>query len=171
MLEQSNSNNRVLASERKVYAAEMGKTRQVAALPVQFEQDGALRVMLVTSRETRRYVIPKGWPWPGLKAHKAAAKEAREEAGIVGRIGKKSIGAYTYVKRLTSSETPVRVRVFLMSVDQLLDTWPEQDQRKREWFTPTAAAAAVDEPELAEIIRKLDEPNSIHVGRLKIAGQ
>ena len=136
----------------------MGKARQVAALPIRIDGDGALRVMLVTSRETRRFVIPKGWPWPGLKEHKAAAKEAREEAGIVGKISKKSIGAYSYSKRQADGELSVRVRVFLMAVDKLLDTWPEQDQRSRQWFTPTEAAAAVAEPELADIIRQLDKP-------------
>ena len=136
----------------------MGKARQVAALPVRIDSDGVLRVMLVTSRGTRRYVIPKGWPWPGLKEHKAAAKEAREEAGIVGKMKKKSIGAYSYSKQLADGEVPGRVRVFLMAVRELLDIWPEQDQRVRAWFTLAEAAQVVDEPELADIIRRLEKP-------------
>ena len=135
----------------------MEKARQVAALPVRIDENGAISVMLVTSRETRRYVIPKGWPCRGLKEHKAAAKEAREEAGIVGTMRKKSLGAYTYTKRRPEGELPVRVRVFLMTVDKLLDAWPEQNQRERAWFTPGQAADAVEEPELAEIIRKLSK--------------
>ena len=128
-------------------------------------------VMLVTSRETRRYVIPKGWPWPGLKEHKAAAKEAREEAGIVGRMRKKSIGAYTYTKRMVNGGMPVRVRVFLMAVDRLLDTWPEQTERSREWFTPSQAAAVVQEPELAEIIRELEKSHAERDGAAKVAAK
>ena len=133
----------------------MGKARQVAALPIRKGEDGSLRVMLVTSRETRRYVIPKGWPWPGHKDHQAAAREAREEAGIVGKPHKKSIGAYTYDKRRADGSVPVKVKVFLLTVIEVLDSWPEQSERKRAWFTPANAAAAVDEPELAELINSL----------------
>ena len=149
----------------------MGKARQVAALPVRIEEDGALRVLLVTSRETRRYVIPKGWPWPGLKEHKAAAKEAREEAGIVGRMRKKSIGAYSYVKRRSEGDLSVRVRVFLLAVEELLESWPEQTERSRRWFTLTQAAAAVDEPELADIIRQLEKLQSGSDRAPKVVGK
>lgn len=130
--------------------------KQVAALPFRRLEDGSLRVLLVTSRETRRYVIPKGWPWRGVKDHKAAAEEAREEAGILGKARKKSIGTYTYDKRQPEGVVPVRVRVFLLEVIEELDEWPESAERKRTWFTPERAARAVDEPELARLIRALD---------------
>lgn len=130
--------------------------KQVAALPFRRVEDGSLRVLLVTSRETRRYVIPKGWPWRGVKDHRAAAEEAREEAGIIGKAGKKSIGSYTYDKRQPDGVVPVRVRVFLLEVSRELDEWPESAERKRTWFTPEKAARAVDEPELAELIRALE---------------
>lgn len=129
--------------------------KQVGALPVRTEKNGALRIMLVTSRETRRLVIPKGWPWPGVKDHKAAAEEAREEAGIIGKIGKKPVGSYTYDKRRTNGSVPVRVKVFLLEVVEELDEWPEQDERERKWLTPAKAAEAVAEPELAELIREI----------------
>lgn len=128
--------------------------KQVGALPVRTEKSGALRIMLVTSRETRRLVIPKGWPWPGVKDHKAAAEEAREEAGILGRIGKKPVGSYTYDKRRTNGSVPVRVKVkvFLLEVVEELEEWPEKDERVRKWLTPAKAAEVVAEPELAELI-------------------
>ena len=138
----------------------------MAALPVSIDENGAIRVMLVTSRETRRYVIPKGWPWPGLKGHKAAAMEAREEAGIVGQIRKKSIGAYSYIKRRPDGELPVRVRVFVLAVNELLEKWPEQKERSRQWFTVDEAAAAVNEPELAEIIREFAKQQANRQGQL-----
>ena len=72
----------------------MNRRKQVAALPFR-KENGATKILLVTSRETRRLVIPKGWPWPGVKDYKAAAEEAREEAGILGKIGKKPLGTYT----------------------------------------------------------------------------
>lgn len=126
--------------------------KQVGALPVRRDKSGALRILLVTSRETRRFVIPKGWPWPGVKDHKAAAEEAREEAGILGDIGKKPIGSYTYSKRRSNGSVPVRVKVFLLEVEQELDMWPEAKERERKWLTPAKAAESVDEPELAELI-------------------
>ena len=126
--------------------------KQVGALPVKTDKNGALRVLLVTSRETRRLVIPKGWPWPGVKDHKAAAEEAREEAGIRGKIGKEPVGSYTYDKRRTSGSVPVRVKVFLLAVQEELDDWPERDERERKWLTPAKAAEAVVEEELAELI-------------------
>ena len=138
----------------------MGKARQVAALPIKKDENGTVRVMLVTSRETRRYVIPKGWPWPGHKDYQAAAREAHEEAGIVGKARKKSIGAYSYDKRKSSGSVPVKVKVYLLTVEKLLDDWPEKAERKRAWFTPAKAAAAVHEPELAEIISSLEHEDA-----------
>lgn len=129
--------------------------KQVAALPVRRTPTGQLRVLLVTSRETRRLVIPKGWPWPGVKDHKAAAEEAREEAGIRGRIGKSAIGSYSYEKRRLGGDVPVRVKVYLLEVDEVLDDWPEKDERVRVWLTPTRAADAVAEEELADMLRNL----------------
>lgn len=134
----------------------MPRTLQVAALPIRKDEDGSIRVLLVTSRETRRYVIPKGWPWPGHKDYKAAAREALEEAGIIGKPSKKSIGEYTYDKRKADGSIPIKVKVFLLTVVEELESWPEQHERKRVWFTPAKAAAKVAEPELARIISELE---------------
>ncbi len=129
--------------------------KQVGALPVRRDKNGALRVLLVTSRETRRLVIPKGWPWPGIRDYKAAAEEAREEAGIRGRISKKPVGSYTYDKRRPADSVSVRVKVFLLEVEEEMEDWPESKERERVWFTAVKAAAAVDEPELAELILEI----------------
>lgn len=126
--------------------------KQVAALPIRFDMRGLTRVMLVTSRETRRLVIPKGWPWAGVDDYRAAAEEAREEAGIIGKIEKRPIGTYTYEKRLARKSVTVRVRVFLLVVESELEDWPECKQRERMWLTLRQAAKAVEEPELAELI-------------------
>ena len=133
----------------------MAKAKQIAALPIRKSEDGSVQVMLVTSRETQRYVIPKGWPWPGRKDHQSAVREAHEEAGIVGTVRRRSIGSYTYKKRFPDGSIPVRVKVFLLVVEELLETWPEIGERKRAWFTPAKAAKAVDEAELAMIINSL----------------
>ncbi|MGX7703609.1 NUDIX hydrolase [Methylobacterium sp. Gmos1] len=130
--------------------------RQVAALPVRRDADGVVEVLLVTSRESRRWIAPKGWPMKGRKPHRAAAIEAREEAGVVGRIGKEPAGHYTYDKRLPDGGVvPCRVAVYLLAVTGTLDEWREKGQRDLQWVSGEAAAALVQEPELAALIHDL----------------
>jgi 8-oxo-dGTP pyrophosphatase MutT (NUDIX family) len=127
---------------------------QLAALPFRIEA-GSLQVLLITSRETRRWIIPKGWPIRGLPPRDVAAREALEEAGLIGTIvGKRSIGSYHYAKRLPENhENLCRVKVFLLSVDHQIDDWPEKKQREWQWVMPEKAAQMVEEGGLAEIIR------------------
>lgn len=132
-------------------------SRQVAALPVRRDEAGALQVLLVTSRETKRWVIPKGWPWPKRADHRAAAEEAREEAGVRGKPRKNAIGSYDYDKRLKDGSRPVHVDIYLLVVTRELDKWPERRERTRSWFSPEAAADAVGEPELQRLLRRLPE--------------
>lgn len=133
--------------------------RQVAALPYRVEQDGSIRVMLITSRETQRWVIPKGNPIKGLRAHEAAAQEAYEEAGVEGIPCPALIGQYRYIKRRKSGlARNVDVDVFPFAVTGQADEWPEQDERTCAWFTLANAASAVDEPELKGIIAGFREP-------------
>ncbi len=123
------------------------------------ESDGAIRVMLITSRESQRWVIPKGNPIKGLRAHEAAAQEAYEEAGIEGIPCPTSIGQYRYIKRRKTGLTrALDVDVFPLAVTGQAEEWPEQDERTTAWFTLTNAAAAVDEPELKGIIASFREP-------------
>src|ERR1700761_1534020 len=128
---------------------------QFAALPFQIAPDG-LRVLLLTSRETRRWIIPKGWPIRGMKPREVAAREAFEEAGLVGRIaGKRSIGSYHYTKLLKEHQEMVfRVKVLLLSVSRQVDEWPEKAQREWCWVEPARAVQMVEEGGLAEIIRE-----------------
>lgn len=132
-------------------------SRQVAALPFEVRRCGSVRVLLVTSRETGRYVIPKGWPWRGHRNCDAALREAWEEAGVDGKILAPSIGHYSYEKRLHSAVLKIRVKVFLLHVSELRDDWPERAQRQRLWLSTEAAAAAVSEPELSRLIRRLPD--------------
>jgi 8-oxo-dGTP pyrophosphatase MutT (NUDIX family) len=125
--------------------------RQYAALP--FRYRSGLEILLISSRETRRWVIPKGWPMKGRKPHATAAREALEEAGVVGRIGKRSIGTYRYVKTLEDgAPVPCSVEVFPMMVEGQRARWREQGQRTAQWFSAEDAAAAVQEPELKALI-------------------
>jgi len=126
---------------------------QYGALPWRRTDAGVLEVMLITSRETQRWVIPKGWPMEGLTPAEAAATESYEEAGIRGRMGGFQ-GVYTYPKRLKDLTTRnLTVEVFPLQVESELTFWPEASVRRRRWFSAAAAANAVEDPELAEIIR------------------
>jgi 8-oxo-dGTP pyrophosphatase MutT (NUDIX family) len=127
-------------------------TLQYGVLP--WRLDRRVEVMLITSRETYRWVIPKGWPLMGQSGPASAAEEAREEAGVEGEVDSQTIGTYPYVKRLKDGEVrPLTVEVFALRVTRELSDWPEQGQRQRRWFTLAEAAQSVDEQELAEIIR------------------
>lgn len=130
---------------------------QYAALPVSMTASGP-QVLLVTSRETQRWIIPKGWPKKGLKPHKLAALEAYEEAGIVGKASKRPLGSFRYDKRLTGKKSvPCQVDVFLLKVTRELDDWPEKNQRRRCWLAPTQAAELVSEADLVDILLALEE--------------
>lgn len=129
--------------------------RQYAALPLA-EIDGRLRVLLVTSRETRRWVLPKGWAEDGLLPPALAAKEAFEEAGALGEVLPEEIGAYRYGKRLKTGDVlPCEVRVFRMHVERLASEWPEARERERRWFSLDEAADRVQEEDLVRLLRRL----------------
>jgi 8-oxo-dGTP pyrophosphatase MutT (NUDIX family) len=126
---------------------------QFAALP--WRRAPALEVMLITSRETKRWVIPKGWPMQGRSPAEAAAQEAFEEAGLKGRVAEEPIGVFHYDKGLKDGGgLRCRVEVYAMQVEGQAATWPEQKQRQTRWFPAAVAAARVDEPELQTLIRK-----------------
>jgi 8-oxo-dGTP pyrophosphatase MutT (NUDIX family) len=133
----------------------MEQARQIAALPVRLGDDGSLQVLLITSRGRRRWVIPKGWPWPDRAEPDAAAGEAWEEAGITGTLGSGPIGAYTYSKRRIQRSITVQVSVFLLIVAHEHAEWPEQRQRERAWFAQADAARVVEEGELGALIGSL----------------
>jgi 8-oxo-dGTP pyrophosphatase MutT (NUDIX family) len=133
----------------------LDKSYQVAAVPTRRCARGRLELLLVTSRDTGRWVVPKGWPWKLLPDHEAAAGEAWEEAGVRGEISADPIGRYHYQKRENGSVRPLDVVVFLMEATEVRDDWPEAHQRRRAWFAPEAAAELVEEPELKDILRSL----------------
>lgn len=133
--------------------------RQVAALPYRIESDGRAQVMLITSREQRRWVVPKGNTMATLNLHEAAAEEAFEEAGIFGIPCPTAIGEYRYRKRRADGTTRnVTVAVFPLAFQRQADEWPEQDEREVRWFGLAEAADAVDEPELKRLIANFRVP-------------
>lgn len=137
----------------------MVKHRQFAALPYVTDETG-ISILLMTSRETGRWVIPKGWPMRAMTGPEVAAQEARDEAGVTGDVSPRAIGAYTYRKRLhTFSSVDCRVEVFPLKVGKQKMKWRERAQRQLVWLSPEEAASRVAEPELAALIRAFDPPD------------
>lgn len=131
---------------------------QYAALPFRRRSNFGTEVMLVTSRGTGRWIIPKGWPMTGKAPHAAAAREALEEAGVAGRISKEPIGSFSHKKVLKEGRVVVcEVQVFPLEVTRQRHNWPEKGKREVQWFSPAEAAKAVQEPVLGKIIRKLQK--------------
>jgi 8-oxo-dGTP pyrophosphatase MutT (NUDIX family) len=144
----------VAARETDASDAEIKPRRQVAALPYVKQRDG-LQVLLVTSRETGRLVLPKGWTEKGMKDAAAAAQEAFEEAGVKGNVSSKPVGTYNYTKIIGPGfALACSVDVYPLEVKKHLKDWPEKTQRERLWFTPSEAALRVAEPALADILRR-----------------
>ena len=133
---------------------ETSETRQVAALPWR-QGEAGVEVMMITSRETRRWVIPKGGRMVGKTDPQAAAQEAYEEAGIQGETLDTVVGHFRYDKRLkTGALQACVVAVYPLEVLIQLGAWPEDQQRQRRWMTQAEAAASVHEPDLANLIRQ-----------------
>jgi 8-oxo-dGTP pyrophosphatase MutT (NUDIX family) len=128
--------------------------RQIAAMPVRRTSLGDIEILLLTSRGTGRWVIPKGWPMRKIGLGESAAREAYEEAGVRGEIRPDTpIGTYRYFKSMAWGTLDIGVDVFVLHVDLQAEQWPEQAERETRWFSPEEAADLVVEPELAAILR------------------
>ncbi|MHA6263680.1 NUDIX hydrolase [Arenibacterium sp. CAU 1754] len=135
---------------------------QFAALCYRVKQ-GKLKILLVTSRGSGRWIVPKGWPMDKQTPAAAAAQEAWEEAGVVGKAQDRCLGLYSYLKTMENGkqQLPCVAMVYPVLVQSLAADFPEKDQRRRKWFSPRKAAARVAEPELARMLRDFD-PGMLH---------
>jgi 8-oxo-dGTP pyrophosphatase MutT (NUDIX family) len=128
---------------------------QAGAIPFRLEA-GILRVLLITSRGTGKWVIPKGWIEPGASAAQAAAQEAYEEAGITGFIDETPLGAFTYRKRLNSGvRKPALVEVFALQVERQRKNWPERGERRCKWVDVPAALSLIEYPGMTPLFQTL----------------
>lgn len=116
-----------------------------------------IEVLLITSRDTGRWVIPKGWPMNDRSPSQAAATEAWEEAGVSGEIATQDLGLFNYEKLLRPQHSVLcSVRVFALRVTGLADKYPERKERRRKWFAAEKAAKKVAEPELRHLLQSLN---------------
>lgn len=136
---------------RRLFGAEPCRL-QVAALPWRRNGDG-VDIMLITSRASGRWVLPKGWPEGTEQLHDAAAREAVEEAGLSGAVSPIEIGRYYYRKaKRTGDDLRCEVLVYPLEVDAVADEWREKHQRTRKWVAANDAARMVQERDLGEVI-------------------
>jgi len=127
---------------------------QYGALPYRFRADGSVEILLVTTRRTRRWIIPKGWKIRGKKPAKSAAQEALEEAGVRGTVSQKPIGSFVYDKWLDddSIAAPCEVQVFALLVKRQAETWRECQEREARWVGPDSVLQLVEDQGLKDII-------------------
>lgn len=137
----------------KFLAAMGGVTSQVGAIPIRWT-NGRAEVMLITTRGTGRWTIPKGWPLAESLGAECAAREAFEEAGVRGRIEPYSIGVFEYWKRTKKNRTFLQVTAFALHVEEVAWDWPEREERKRAWFSPEIACRLAANDELSALIRE-----------------
>lgn len=130
---------------------------QTAALPWRLDSRKGPEVLLVTSRRSGRWIIPKGWPMFGKSLSAAAEREAYEEAGVCGKIDAQPLGAFEQTKRNLFGTLKVEVLVHPLAVEKELADWPERRQRRRRWFGIRDATAVVQSEDLASIISALGE--------------
>lgn len=129
---------------------------QFAALCYRICNDGT-QVLMITTRRTGRWIVPKGWPMDGVTPAESAAREAWEEAGVVGEAQDRCLGLFSYDKVLEPDRRlPCVAMVYPVKVTSLAATYPEMNERRRKWFAPKKAASLVMEPELARILRDFD---------------
>jgi len=134
---------------------------QFAALCYRIRR-GKPEILMITSRGSGRWIVPKGWPIDGLTPAASAAQEAWEEAGVVGTTYDRCLGLYSYNKVLEDgSGLPCVAMVYPIKVKSLAKDFPEKGQRVRQWMTPKKAASLVAEPELARILKDFD-PRAVH---------
>ncbi|WP_377276296.1 NUDIX hydrolase [Rhizobium sp. R86522] len=128
---------------RQQFAAICHRTRK---------KTGELEVLLITSRDTGRWVIPKGWHMPGKQPHAIAEREAFEEAGVKGKAGIEPVGYYTYMKKMRGGhKVPTRVQVHALDVKGFVKEFPEKGVRRLEWVSCAEAATRVEEQELKSL--------------------
>ena len=120
-------------------------------------KNGKVQILLITSRGTGRWIIPKGWPIDGLTPAASAAQEAWEEAGVTGKPRDLCLGLFSYRKVVGAEPNlPCVAMVYPLRVKALAKVYPEAGERKRKWVSRKKAAEMVHEPELARILRDFD---------------
>ena len=119
--------------------------------------DGKVQILLITSRRTKRWIIPKGWPENDMTPGESAANEAMEEAGVAGKLRERPFGVYCYEKTVEAGDNfPCIVTVYALKVKMILTDYAEKSERRRKWFSRKDASKHVFEPDLARLLKSFD---------------
>ena len=128
-----------------------GPAAQYGALPWRRRRGHSVEILLVTTRRSGRWIVPKGWPIGGCSPRECAAREAMEEAGVLGVIAAEPIGTFPYDKQRKSGEAvPCRVEVFALQVTHQLRDWPEKSMREKRWYSVEDALLHAGDPGLRD---------------------
>ena len=147
-----------LASEIRLMMRRPERLQFAALCYRRTDENSRVEILLITSRGTGRWVIPKGWPMNGKLAHAVAEREAYEEAGVKGKAEVKPLGTYSYKKGMDSGlEIPCKVQVHALKVSGFANNYKEKGQREMAWFSCEDAALRVMEPELKEMILEFEK--------------
>ncbi|BCH33498.1 hypothetical protein MesoLjLc_54280 [Mesorhizobium sp. L-8-10] len=131
--------------------------QQFGALPWRRSRSGGIEILLITTRRTGRWILPRGWPVKAKTPAQTAAREAFEEAGVIGSVDPRPVGEYSYVKTLADgSENDCLVTLFSLQVHGTLVNWPERNQRQRRWHGLDQACEAASDRQLAGLLATLD---------------
>lgn len=128
--------------------------KQSGALPYRV-QDGKVEVLLITNSSNQSWVVPKGGIAKGMKPPDSAAKEAWEEAGIIGHVVTNKIGSYKYRKQ---GRTFI-VNLYPLPVEDIVDEYPEAGRRERVWFDAELASNLVKQNSLKRILKRFAKEN------------
>lgn len=129
---------------------------QFAALCYRVKK-GKVQVLLITSRGSKRWIVPKGWPMEGKTPAESAGVEAWEEAGVHGKPKQTPLGVYSYAKEIGEDDGFACIAMlYPVKVKSLAKKYPEKDQRRRRWMSRKKAASKVAEPELRRMILDFD---------------
>ena len=119
--------------------------------------DRKIQVLLITSRRTQRWILPKGWPENGMTPGESAANEAMEEAGVTGKLNERPLGVYYYEKNVENGKNyPCIVTIYELKVQKTWADYQEKSERRRKWFSQKGAAKRVLEPDLALLIKSFN---------------
>jgi 8-oxo-dGTP pyrophosphatase MutT (NUDIX family) len=129
---------------------------QSGVLAYRHTKTGKIEILVVKKPRSQNWGIPKGKLEPGLSPAENAAKEAFEEAGVKGRIGREALGAYRAIKRIAGDKTLIEVTVFLLEVTRSARQWPEKTLRQSKWCSPADAARLLREPLLVRLCHEID---------------
>jgi 8-oxo-dGTP pyrophosphatase MutT (NUDIX family) len=128
---------------------------QAGALPWRREKKtGEPEVLLITSRSSGRWLIPKGSPMRGKTLWEAASIEALEEAGVEGVVARQAFGTFEHRKTaILLMQRVYMVIVFPLHVTEVHEEWQEMSERSRQWFNAAEAAQRVENGQFRELMQ------------------